>query len=129
MSYHLPGAMFLLSLAVLAQDKTKNPALHVAFVGDLQSERGADFVGFLRSQFPRVDGVERSTCTPDQLRTADVVVLDWPQDQGVMLWQQDGQKPRQQPLGELSRWDRPTVLLGSAGLNLAAAWNLPGTNG
>jgi hypothetical protein len=119
----------VLSLAATAQDPSLNPALHVAFVGELQSERGADFVKFLRQQFARVDGVERSTCTPDQLRTADVVVLDWPQSEGVMAWMQDKKKERHNPLGELERWDRPTVLVGSAGLNLAAAWSLPGSQG
>ena len=119
----------VLSLTAAAQDRSVNPALHLAFVGDLQSERGVDFVKFLRQQFSRVDSVERSTCTPDQLRTADVVVLDWPQSEGVMAWMRDEQKERHNPLGQLARWDRPTVLLGSAGLNLAAAWSLPGTQG
>src|SRR5687767_10995773 len=129
MRIHGPGVVLALSLGVLAQDRSLNPALHVAFVGELQSARGADFVKFLREQFSRVDGVERSTCTPEQLRTADVVVLDWPQGEGITQWFKDKQKPRHSPLGELARWDRPTVLLGSAGLNLAALWNLPGTQG
>ena len=119
----------VLSLTAAAQDRSLNPALHIAFVGDIQTERGADFVQFLRQQFARVDSVERSTCTPDQLRCADVVVLDWPQDQGVMAWLGDKKKERHNPLGELARWDRPTVLIGSAGLNLAADWSLPGTQG
>lgn len=123
------GVVLALSLGAAAQDRSLNPALHVAFVGDLQSPRGKYFVQFLRAQFPRVDTVERAMCTPDQLRTADVVVLDWPQEQGVMKWLDDKQAPRHSPFGELSRWDRPTVLIGSAGLNLAGLWNLPGTYG
>ncbi len=129
MQCHLPFVALVLSLAAAAQDRASNPALHIAFVGDLQSPRGADFVQFLRAQFPRVDAIERSTCAPEQLRCADVVVLDWPQDRGVMQWLEDKDKPRHVPLGDRARWDRPTVLLGSAGLNLAAAWNLPGTSG
>lgn len=124
-----PLVVLTLVLGAAAQDRAQNPALHVAFVGDLQTPRGADFVQFLRAQYPRVDAVERSACTPERLRTADVVVLDWPQGDGVMQWMQDKQNPRTVPLGALVRWDRPTVLLGSAGLNLAAAWNLPGTSG
>lgn len=119
----------LLPLAVPAQDRALNPGLHVAFVGELQQDRGKDFVQFLRAQFARVDAVERATCTPSQLRTADVVVLDWPQQGAVSDWIRDKQKPRSNPLGGLARWDRPTVLLGSAGLNAAADWNLPGTFG
>jgi len=129
MRLRAPGVVLALSLSALAQDRSFNPALHVAFVGDLQSERGADFVKFLREQFARVDAVERSTTTPGQLRTADIVVLDWPQAEGVMLWLEDKQKARHSPLGDLARWDRPTVLIGSAGLNLAGSWNLPGTHG
>ncbi|MFY9345998.1 MAG: hypothetical protein WAT39_26140 [Planctomycetota bacterium] len=119
----------LLALPVVAQEPARNPALHLAFVGDLASPRATDFVRFLREQFARVDAVERATCTPEQLRTADVVVLDWPQAEGVMRWLEDKQQPRHNPLGELARWDRPTVLIGSAGLNLAAVWGLPGSQG
>lgn len=117
------------ALAAPAQDRSLNPSLHLAFVGELQSERGKDFVQFLRAQFHRVDAIERNGCTPALLRTADVVVLDWPQQQGVIEWMQDKQKPHHNPLGELRRWDRPTVLLGSAGLNVAADWGLPGAYG
>lgn len=125
-----PLPLLVLFVAPLpAQDRALNPPLHVAFVGDLQGARGADFVKFLRGQFARVDAVERAGCAPEQLRGADVVVLDWPQDQGVLGWLQDKDAPRRLPLGELARWDRPTVLIGSAGLNLAAAWGLPGSHG
>jgi len=129
MRSHVAGAVLALAVVAPAQDRSLNPALHVAFVGDLQGKRGADFVQFLRAQFARVDTVERAACTPDQLRCADVVVLDWPQDQGVMAWFNDKKQPLPRPLGDLLRWDRPTVLVGSAGLNLAAAWSLPGTQG
>lgn len=126
----LPVAVALLGVvAVPAQDRARNPHLHIAFVGDLQQDRGKDYVQFLRSQFARVDAVERSSCTPAQLRCADVVVLDWPQQGAVSDWIRDKPRVRVNPLGELARWDRPTVLLGSAGLNAAADWSLPGTYG
>jgi hypothetical protein len=117
----------LLPLCAAAQDPSLNRQLHIAFVGELEKPRGADFVQFLRQQFTRVDAVELGTCKPEQLRTADVVVLDWPQQ--VMAWSQDKTMARHNPLGQLGRWDRPTVMIGSAGLNLAADWNLPGTEG
>jgi hypothetical protein len=122
------AAVVALSLPAVGQDKTLNPPLHVAFVGDVKTPRGADFVAFLREQFGRVDAIERATCTPDQLRTADVVVLDWPQDDGVMA-KFNKKEPCKNPLGELPRWDRPTVLIGSAGLNLATEWSVPGGYG
>ena len=118
-----------LAAPAFAQDRAANPRLHIAFVGDLETERGKDFVQFLRAQFPRVDAVERSTCTPEKLRAADVVVVDWPQQQGVSKWLMDKQLEHHNPLGLLERWDRPTVLVGSAGLSAAADWNLPGTFG
>lgn len=124
----LPGVVLVLSLAAVAQDRSLTPALHVAFVGELESARGKDFVQFLRAQFTRVDTVERATCSPDQLRTADVVVLDWPQEDGVMA-KHNGKEPCKNLLGERARWDRPTVLIGSAGLNLATEWALPGGYG
>ncbi len=125
----VPGMVLALSLGAAAQQQAADPALRVAFVGDLQGERGADFVAFLKKHYARVDAVERSTCTPERLRLADVVVLDWPQAEGVMAWLDDKKAERRVPLGELARWDRPTVLIGSAGLNLAAAWSLPGSQG
>jgi hypothetical protein len=129
MRAHLPIAVLLAALAAPAQDRALNPALHIAFVGELQQQRGADFVQFLRAQFARVDAIERATCTPEQLRSADVVVLDWPQQGAVSDWIANKSLPHHNPLGELARWDRPTVLLGSAGLNAAADWSLPGTFG
>jgi hypothetical protein len=126
---HLAGVALLAAITAPAQDRGLNPAVHVAFVGDLQSDRGKDFVQFLRAQFARVDTVERGSCVPAQLRCADVVVLDWPQQGAISYWIDDKQAPHHNPLGELDRWDRPTVLLGSAGLNAAADWNLPGTFG
>jgi len=125
----LPAVALFAVLAAPAQDRTLNPCLHVAFVGEPQQERGKDFVQFLRAQFARVDAVERSTCTPAMLRTADVVVLDWPQQGAVSTWVRDKPRVRENPLGELARWDRPTVLIGSAGLNLATEWGLPGGYG
>ena len=128
MRLHVPGVVLALSLAAAAQDRSLNPPLHVAFVGELQSPRAVDFVKFLREQFARVDAIERATCTPEQLRHADVVVLDWPQEDGVTAKFHD-KEPCKNPLGEIARWDRPTVLIGSAGLNVATEWSVPGGYG
>ena len=114
-----------------AQDPAANPALQVVYVGDLQQARGKDFVQFLRAQFAQMAAVERATCTPEQLRRYDVVLLDWPQDKGVSDWLrgEHAGKPMPCPLGELARWDRPSVLLGSAGLSVASLWGIPGGYG
>ncbi len=121
--------LLLVAAPLLGQDPAANPPLHLAFVGKLDEPRGKSFVQFLRRQFARVTPVAIEECTPAKLRTADVVILDWAQSDGAMAWLQDKKKERTCPLGELARWDRPTVLIGSAGLNAAAFWNLPGTSG
>ena len=122
------AVVLALPAGAAAQDRSLNPPLHVAFVGELESARGQDFVQFLRAQFARVDTIDRAKCTPEQLRTVDVVVLDWPQEDGVMA-KFHKKEPCKNPLGELARWDRPTVLIGSAGLNVATEWSVPGGYG
>lgn len=120
---------FLLLPLASAQEPAPSP-LRLCFVGDLHQERGKDFLTFLRAHYQRVDAVERKGCEPGRLRDADVVVLDWWQgDDGVSAWMKDKEAPRLCPLGDLEHWDRPTVLIGSAGLNLAATWSLPGSYG
>ncbi len=57
-----------------------------------------------------------SACTPDAVRFADVVVIDCSETNGG---------PDGLPLGDLARWDRPTVLLGGAGDVVARRFLLP----
>jgi hypothetical protein len=57
---------------------------------------------------------------------ADVVVLDWPQGDHTGGFPMP--KPPS-PLGPRDSWSTPTVLLGSAGHNLAAAWDVRGGSG
>ncbi|MEO6597498.1 MAG: hypothetical protein ABIP94_22365 [Planctomycetota bacterium] len=70
----------------------------------------------LREAGMRSRTVERSACAPELLRTDHVVLLDWPEEQapGATM-----------PLGELERWDRPTVFLGRGGEHFARVWGLP----
>ena len=110
-----------------AQDAAAKTRLRVVFVGNADKARALDFRKFLQEQFTRVDLVDRKSCEPKQLEKADVVLLDWGQrDDGVMTWMMDRDKPRRCPLGRREDWRKPTVLLGSAGLNLATAWELKG---
>jgi hypothetical protein len=125
-----PLLAFLPAAALLAQDPARNPKLHVAFVGTAGSARTADFTKFLEQQFGSVQVVDRSKCEPKDLAAADVVLLDWnQQEDGVMTWVQEKGKARRCPLGERSAWTKPTVLLGSAGLNLAILWGTCGSYG
>lgn len=86
--------------------------------------RADQFTPLLKQHFATVDAVARDQFQPKQADAYDVVLLDWPQshqERGAWL---DGS-----PLGKREDWKKPTVLLGSAGLNLAVAWKLHGGSG
>lgn len=100
--------------------------LTVAFVGEVDSARARDFRAYLERFCQKVRSVERSTCVPARLADVDVVILDWPQKDGIMAWATDRDAPRTCPLGKRADWKVPTVLVGSAGLSLATAWDLKG---
>ena len=70
----------------------------------------------LRNDGLRTRRLAPADCEPAALRLADVVVIDWPEDAalGDAL-----------PLGELDRWDRPTVFVGTGGERFARRWGLP----
>jgi hypothetical protein len=86
--------------------------------------RADEFVPFLKEHFAKVDSVSREKFRPSQAKDFDVVLLDWPQSGGMRGAWLDGS-----PLGKREEWAKPTVLLGSAGLNLAVAWKLHGGSG
>ncbi len=89
----------------------------VLYVG----HRAAEFAPFLRQHFATVETVPRENFQPAQAAKFDVVVLDWPQSGGLSF--------EKSPIGERAAWTKPTVLLGSAGLNLAVNWKLKGGAG
>src|SRR6185437_10604857 len=101
-------------------DLDQNLPQKVLYVG----HRGSDFVPFLKQHFSTVQSVSREKFQPAQVRDFDVVVLDWPQSHQMRGAWLDGS-----PLGRREDWSKPTVLLGSAGLNLAVAWKLKGGSG
>ncbi len=87
-------------------------------------QRGDEFVPFLKEHFAKVESVTREKFRPPQAKDFDVVLLDWPQSGAMRGAWLDGS-----PLGRREDWSKPTVLLGSAGLNLAVAWKLHGGSG
>lgn len=109
-----------------AQKLASQRHLRVTFVGNLESPRGVSFLRFLELHFEHARGIQRSTCTPADVAGSDVMILDWPQQEGVSQWIRDKSKKPVTPFGERSAWATPTVLVGSAGLNLAAAWEVKG---
>jgi len=102
-------------------------SLRVLYVGDAGSEREQAVSGFLKQYVKGIDTASRDAFQPASANDYDVVVLDWPQgpwDQG-----QDWGAHLISPLGPREKWTKPTVLLGSAGLNLAVAWQARGGSG
>ena len=117
----LAGLFCLLFFLYAANNPTERLPQRVLYVG----HRAAQFKPFLKSHFTKVESVSREDFTPARAKDFDVVLLDWPQ--GVTSAKQWDKKTT--PLGKREEWNKPTVLLGSAGLNLAVAWKLKGGSG
>ena len=98
-----------------AQDAA-SPKRTVWVVADKDTPRTVAVMETLRSNGLHVRLLERGKCAPEALRTAHVVVVDWPANDPL------GDRL---PLGPYERWDRPTVFLGSAGTRFAGHWGLP----
>jgi hypothetical protein len=92
----------------------------VLYIGD----RASNFEPFLKQHFAEEKCVPLAAFDVSQAKDFDVVMLDWPQTAVTSpAWLGPC------PLGKRDGWDKPTVLLGSAGLNLAVAWKLKGGSG
>lgn len=114
----------LVALSLPAVGTTAEPGrskLRVLYVGSASTPRGQAYVALLRQHFTQADGVERVGFEPKQAEPFDVVVLDWSQ--------QDRPREPMSPFGPRESWNKPTVLLGSAGLLLGEAWEIHGTIG
>jgi hypothetical protein len=105
-----------ISLSLSANAETRQTK-SILFVGDTKDERGQAYVKFLKEHFTNVSSVDHKETAPD-VTGIDVVVLDWPQ----------GKYPTNHPspLGQRENWHTPTVLVGSAGLQVAERWQLLG---
>jgi len=95
--------------------------LKVLYVG---SERPEQFLPFLKQHVAQVQSRNRSGFVPADAAAFDVVLLDWPQSGEI-----SEMRKLKSPLGRREDWNKPTVLLGSAGLNLAVSWKLKGGSG
>lgn len=96
--------------------------LRILYIGN----RDTAFMPFLKQHFAGVEAIPlpRDQVTAAQVKGFDVVLLDWPQSHTTRGAWLDGS-----PLGQRDEWNKPTVLLGSAGLNLAVCWKLKGGSG
>ncbi|WP_406699745.1 hypothetical protein V5E97_12885 [Singulisphaera sp. Ch08] len=95
--------------------------IKVLFVG---SERASEYVTFLKGKVAQVEAKSLASFQVKDAGSFDVVLLDWPQGEET----REMRKLRS-PLGTREAWNKPTVLLGSAGLNLAVCWKLKGGSG
>jgi hypothetical protein len=98
--------------------------LSVLYIGDGDSPRAESFKKLIAPETARYESVARVGFNPTHAEKYDVVLLDWPQSE---LARHDRQG--KSPLGNRAEWTKPTVLLGSAGLNLAIAWQMRGGSG
>lgn len=115
--------LLLLALLNAAHAADLN-ALKVLYIGDPGSARAQAFETFLRTHVSQIKISARDRFDPATAARFDVVLLDWPQSD---LARQD--RPNRSPLGARENWSKPTILLGSAGLNLAVAWKVRGGSG
>ena len=95
--------------------------LKVLYVG---TERASEYIDFLNGKVARIEIKSRDDFKKGDAAAFDVILLDWPQGEET----REMRKLRS-PLGPRDEWEKPTVLLGSAGLNLAVAWKLKGGSG
>ena len=114
-------AAFALTTCSAGGEPEKKLSLSVLYVGNPSTPRGKAYTEFLTRHFRKVEAAERKGFDPKTAEPFDVVILDWSQ-------QERPEKPTS-PFGPKESWSKPTVLLGSAGLLLADAWEIVGTIG
>ena len=108
-------------VALAAQAPERLPQ-RLLFVGEAkQAARVKEFTDFLTKHFAKVTATTHEEYRPAMAEGAEVVLLDW-------HWGQDDDRSKS-PLGAFESWHVPLVLLGSAGLNTAAAWDVFGGAG
>ena len=110
-----------LSAAVAAE----LPKIKVLYLADVGTPRAKSFENFLQQHVGQVAVAPRDGFKRAEVENVDVVLLDWPQSSRT----EDEWKERHSPLGPRNEWTKPTVLLGSAGLNLAVVWKVRAGSG
>jgi hypothetical protein len=113
--------LLLASLFLSAGRAAEKLPLKVLYVGRETSERAEQFKTFLSAKVAQVGVANRFRFDPAQAKDYDVVLFEWPQsDRGSVF------PPTNSPLGKLKDWVKPTIFLGSAGLQMAVVWDVKG---
>ncbi len=115
-------AVFLASPAVGPAYAKKIPLRVVYLARTSDKPRTEAFEKFLKEQFEDAAVVPRDEFDPASAGRADVVVLDWSQQE-----RHDGKY--KSPVGPLENCNKPIVMLGSAGLLMAGPWYVIGGAG
>lgn len=99
--------------------------IKLLYVGEpTNSTRAKQVTSFLQKNASQVQSLDRRGFRQEQANGFDVVLLDWPQSGNTEQERKQGS-----PLGARASWNKPTVLLGSAGLNMAIVWKVRGGSG
>jgi hypothetical protein len=135
----LIGAFLLCLLSVPVPASAKYN-LKVLYIGDPGTLRANEFMQFLDEHFTRAQAASWEGFNPGRIAGWDVVLLEWPQGKTDITFDAaSGAPPNLDqimekrlgpcPIGPRESWSKPTVLLGSAGLNLAMSWKIGGGSG
>src|SRR5213594_1752282 len=116
------GLVFLFAFGLyISASAVELRELKVLHVGN-NRERALAFETFLSKHVKSVETTARKDFDPSRASSFDVVLLDWQQNEpGAERF-----PPAKSPLGDRDMWSKPTVFLGSAGLNMAVVWKLKG---
>ncbi len=128
----LSKCLLVLCCTILCFSTLSAKELRDLRVAVISADRLESFVPFLRSHVASVEGFKLTEFDPKQRDRFDVIVLDWQQVPTFGGGPGNGfnyltDEPC--PLGERDAWDRPTVLIGSAGMRLSCKWAVRGSRG
>jgi hypothetical protein len=115
------AVLLMLTIPPLAIADEPMPLDVLYLARDRDEDRSLAFEQLLSRRFRSCRVQQREDFQPQHLDGVEVVVLDWSQSE------RSGQAVS--PIGPLDQWTTPTVLLGSAGLLMADAWQIIGDAG
>lgn len=115
----------VLTITSAGADSTPPIDLKVLYLGNVGTPRANSYEVFLKEHFTVSKAVDRKTFDPAAAGEFDVVLLDWSQADEP----DRRDTPLKSPLGPRESWNKPVVMLGSAGLLITAPWQTNGSYG
>ena len=117
--------LILILLALIFQVNAADlKKLSVLYIADGNESRTDAFKKLLETHVAKYEITARKGFDPAKAKPFDVVLVDWHQGGDT---QSEWKRPC--ALGDREKWEKPTVLLGSAGLNVAVVWQVRGGGG